>query len=274
MDRPQLQEQMEDMDIAPAMQRKFLNFGKPGLSIQMEANPARESKPGRSKFGGFPDLPANLPWPQDAKGVADNFLLQINLLEVSELAGQTGLPPQGMLYFFYEDTRLDQPQHHAHVLFTPKADGLVAGAAAERKYSGQKADKNYQPAPVARIEFGAVNDFVMPAAAEVKDALGAEEFKIYQAFEEECKFSHDWVFDGTAFLSVMSDSARAAFGPRGNLNDWRILASIDPADQHTEKPHRQALSHFHLGRRVFFFIEKTKLQALDFSNVILCQGES
>lgn len=55
----------------------------------------------RSRFGGLPDLPASVPWPQ-YKGRSLAFIAQIELSSQPPVAVQLGLPKEGWLLFFYD----------------------------------------------------------------------------------------------------------------------------------------------------------------------------
>lgn len=59
-------------------------------------------KRARSRFGGRPDLPAGMEWPR-RNGAPMAFVAQVALDELPEGDPEFfGLPPQGMLYFFYD----------------------------------------------------------------------------------------------------------------------------------------------------------------------------
>lgn len=66
----------------------------------VELTPGRGEQT-RSRFGGRPDLPASLPWPQH-KGRSLAFIAQIELSSQPPVAVQIGLPPEGLLLFFYD----------------------------------------------------------------------------------------------------------------------------------------------------------------------------
>lgn len=92
-------------------------------------HPVKANEPigvGKSKFGGTPDLPSDVPWPQvkieienqtknfkethpcelelpENNTISLPFISQINLLEVSNLDKDSLLPSKGILYFFYND---------------------------------------------------------------------------------------------------------------------------------------------------------------------------
>ncbi|HVF98530.1 MAG TPA: YwqG family protein, partial [Chloroflexia bacterium] len=57
--------------------------------------------PGTSKFGGLPDLPEDVAWPEWNGGPLA-FIAQFRLEEVAPYDLQRLLPTTGMLYFFYE----------------------------------------------------------------------------------------------------------------------------------------------------------------------------
>lgn len=59
------------------------------------------SQTGNSRYGGLPDLPVSLSWPQSRFGYLA-FLMQINLADVPPFAGKR-LPDSGLLYFFADD---------------------------------------------------------------------------------------------------------------------------------------------------------------------------
>src|SRR5688500_9764688 len=55
----------------------------------------------RSKIGGLPDVPAHFPWPM-WKGYPLAFVAQVDLRAITTEHSLSGLPRDGMLYFFYE----------------------------------------------------------------------------------------------------------------------------------------------------------------------------
>lgn len=83
-------------------------------SVRLVSKPVDEDTltPGASKIGGHPDLPARTAWPT-FKGQPQSFLAQIQLAEVQGFEASGLLPPQGMLWFFYDasqQTYGEQPQ--------------------------------------------------------------------------------------------------------------------------------------------------------------------
>lgn len=73
---------------------ELLAMARPSVEI-LTANGRAEK--GCSKFGGSPDLPADMPWPQHKRGPY-RFLGQINLAEIPK--GPHGLPNRDLLSFF------------------------------------------------------------------------------------------------------------------------------------------------------------------------------
>ncbi|GHO64978.1 hypothetical protein KSC_038700 [Ktedonobacter sp. SOSP1-52] len=70
-------------------------------SIRLVVTPADEAtfQPGVSKFGGLPDLPADVSWPT-WQGLPQSFIAQFRLQDVHSYDAAGVLPAQGMLWFF------------------------------------------------------------------------------------------------------------------------------------------------------------------------------
>ena len=73
-------------------------FSAPAISFSLE--PRKAAGVGESKLGGAPDLPMDFQFPIGAAPI--DFLLQINLEEVSPLDKTDSLPRSGLLSFFYD----------------------------------------------------------------------------------------------------------------------------------------------------------------------------
>ena len=76
-------------------------MAKNAIKIDTQAKDDGDIVVGASKFGGQPDLPANVPWPSNENG-ALSFVAQINFAEVSKFDTDGLLPKSGMLYLFYD----------------------------------------------------------------------------------------------------------------------------------------------------------------------------
>jgi uncharacterized protein YwqG len=59
------------------------------------------AKTGNSRYGGIPDLPPSIDWPE-SEGMYYGFLMQLNLAELPSIQNHP-LPSSGMLYFFIDD---------------------------------------------------------------------------------------------------------------------------------------------------------------------------
>jgi uncharacterized protein YwqG len=73
-------------------------------SIRIETIPVNDEAlllPGTSKFGGLPDLPEDLAWPE-WNGQPLAFIAQFRLEEIAPFDLDRLLPATGMLYYFYE----------------------------------------------------------------------------------------------------------------------------------------------------------------------------
>ena len=75
-------------------------------------------KPGSSKFGGLPDLPAGVQWPTyrktpTSKEFAIPLIAQIRLSDIAELEEEHDLPPSGWLWFFSDAMGLYVSHHES-----------------------------------------------------------------------------------------------------------------------------------------------------------------
>jgi|SRR5579885_331211 uncharacterized protein YwqG len=128
------------------IERAFINAGLKsrvqaidGLtrnSIRLLTRPVDEStlRPGDSKIGGVPDLPAGVCWPK-FNGQPQSFLAQIRLADVQAFDKDHLLPTQGMLWFFYDanqQTFGEQPEDHAgwRILFSDDPSARLQRAVA------------------------------------------------------------------------------------------------------------------------------------------------
>ncbi|MGH7283637.1 MAG: DUF1963 domain-containing protein [Polyangiaceae bacterium] len=95
---------------------ELLTVIRPAIAFDIEK--AAKIPVGKSKFGGKPDMPAKMKWP-NFQGDRDRmmpFLLQVNLAEVTKFDREGLLPKKGMLYFF-SDTSPDEIEDF-RVLYT------------------------------------------------------------------------------------------------------------------------------------------------------------
>jgi len=75
-------------------------------SIAIHTNPSDDSTIplGQSKFGGMPDLPPDIAWP-DYQGRPLDFVAQINLADVAPFDHDKRLPTSGRLYFYFDERK-------------------------------------------------------------------------------------------------------------------------------------------------------------------------
>jgi uncharacterized double-CXXCG motif protein len=69
--------------------------------IRFGLTPVSRLAVGRSRFGGLPDLPRGSDWPS-RQGAQLDFLLQVNLAELTRVLPESPLPKAGWLWFFYD----------------------------------------------------------------------------------------------------------------------------------------------------------------------------
>lgn len=103
MDELSLEQQFIDRGLA-----NFFSVAKPFLKQAIYIKPVKINEDalavGKSKFGGVPDLPPNMEWPQDG-GYAMALVAQINFAELQNAAPTEKLPKSGMLWMYYETER-------------------------------------------------------------------------------------------------------------------------------------------------------------------------
>jgi uncharacterized protein YwqG len=83
----------------------FKQHLKPEIRIGLTRTEENEIPIGRSKIGGRPDLPESMAWPCTLKDEPLSFLAQFNCAEWAFEGFDFGLPPSGMLYFFYSSSQ-------------------------------------------------------------------------------------------------------------------------------------------------------------------------
>lgn len=93
-----LEQRIEEAGLS-RLKSQIVNAASPGIGFVLED--AGEVAPGPSKFGGGPDLPKDFDWPTNKERPLD-FLLQVNLAEISEFNVHRQLPAEGLLSFFYD----------------------------------------------------------------------------------------------------------------------------------------------------------------------------
>lgn len=128
--RQQIEKLAVDRQLAPLLaEMGFASFAPQLTSLvrpSMRLKPTGGTAPtGGSKLGGFPDVPSKFEWPVNSAAVPMAFVCQLNLSAVTINPQVSGLPPIGMLYFFYDAAALQRgPNGEFRVLYTPAAEHL------------------------------------------------------------------------------------------------------------------------------------------------------
>jgi len=130
-------------------------------------------RPGSSRFGGDPDMPADLDWPEwDGKPL--RFMMQVRLEELPAIAGRELLPERGLLYFFYsplgDEEIFHDEQQAGRVLFTEDLDEL------EQRQPPEEDEEGFVMEPEA-IVFEAFNTILDPEHPFWDDAGGYDKFR-------------------------------------------------------------------------------------------------
>lgn len=73
----------------------------PSIRLKTRAIAERDLRPGDTKFGGAPDLPHRMSWPEH-NGWPLPFVAQINLLDVASYDTDHIFPNEGIVYFFFD----------------------------------------------------------------------------------------------------------------------------------------------------------------------------
>jgi len=94
-------------DVVSCLQQRAF----PAIAM-MPGEPAASAPLGTSRFGGAPDLPEGTKWPMANWGNGGNFMTFLAQIELSDVPGNTGLPPQGLLLFFF-----DSEEQRTEVIF-------------------------------------------------------------------------------------------------------------------------------------------------------------
>ena len=110
-----------ERNVDPALAAAWAGHARSNIRLIPSAASEDNTRPGTSKLGGWPDLPAGVAWPtrgpyryarrkdEDAYRPPEaweaqplSFLAQINLADVAEAGCDLPLPKAGLLLFFYE----------------------------------------------------------------------------------------------------------------------------------------------------------------------------
>jgi uncharacterized protein YwqG len=210
----------------------ILSIARP--TIRFTLNPVETTSPGRSKFGGLPNLPKTLIWPGSANAPLD-FLLQINLQEIAEHIPAHTLPGTGFLWFFYDTdkspwiTTSKDKLRASRVLYS-NCSASDPGAAKAPDWLSTDAIL-----PTCSLNFAA--GLSLPSTkspAFVKLNLKKEERTRYEEFlqtlngakdDEPC---HKLLGYPNEIQNEMTSELNAALSlPKTKQPDWRLLLQLD-----------------------------------------------
>ncbi len=234
---------------------------------------------GNHRFGGMPDLPAEMDYPkfiekrEDAeKECLYEFIGQINCEAIAGM--QEYLPRKGMLYFFFETIHNlygSVKGNPCKVIYTEDASGLSSGT--RFNFSPEDYFEMFEPA-YAAYKVDAVKEMSFPSfyASHRNGYLFKGAAKVLQDKEELLDDTlgdlHDkgansgpyvYAMNAYGFTQHESPELQASLKLKGNPEDWIILLKVTSAGD------------FQWGDAgdLFFVIHKSDLEKRDFSNVFV-----
>jgi len=83
------------------MSKEIERVSVPSIRLKTHAIDERQLKEGVTKFGGSPDVPQGMSWPE-RDGIPLPFVAQINLLDVAPYDTDHIFPNKGIVYFFFD----------------------------------------------------------------------------------------------------------------------------------------------------------------------------
>lgn len=225
-------------------------------SISLE--PIEEGDPwqvGCTRFGGWPDLPASLPYPRFESHQQEYAYEFVAQLDCSQLAPwQDYLPREGHLYFFLDTLHQLTPL----VLYTREPPvsgaGLQLGAGDFFDFPSPP----YEPHRVEAWQNASLPNSWAPELAEDQEL-----------FEEmiDCLVGEDPLrcheINSYVFTALETPELQASLALRGHPEDWMVLLKVGSLGQF----------NWGDGGELFFVIHKSALAQEDFSRVY-CNFES
>lgn len=130
-------------------------------------------KTGESKFGGEPDLPKNIEWPnyQDESLI---FLAQINLKEIQDFYKNNLFPKSGMLYFFVSNPENFDLEHK--VIFTENLE-------LEKRNFPEDVNEDCRFNPL-KMQFEKIYTLPSTEAIDI-DSLSENDYDLYYNLDED-----------------------------------------------------------------------------------------
>lgn len=251
-------------------------------ALRAAAQPAvhliRSPGSGRSRLGGWPNLPQGVAWPTwHSKPLT--FIAQLSLPELTQFADVTGLPRTGCLFFFYDaDANTwgfdpmdrgswqvvysEQPMPEASVE-TPQ--GPCSGWVFKPVPLQAKQILTFPTSERLPVDLSSVPTFAFESEYELR----TQAFGLHPAhqigglpmpvqtdgMELECQLVSHGLYCGDS--RGYEDPRAQELGP--GACDWRLLLQVDTDDD--------AEMMWGDSGRLYFWIRKADLNAKDFSNV-------
>jgi uncharacterized protein YwqG len=222
-----------------------------------------ELKPGASRFGGVPDLPPGVAWP-DRDGVPMEFIAQIRLADVAGLDPLHRLPPTGSLLFFYNSqwscSDMEKEARCCAVIFHDGPDDqLVRATPPQVEWKSEFSDVT-QVAPMIHGMAALRFESTLSLPSDSSPWIGPPLRDFWYAFRYEA--------DPTAEPGEAPYHANYLLGyvdaqdyvdAHVNGTDDQLLLQVDSEDA----------AEFQFGDcdKLFFMLSKQELAARDFSNV-------
>lgn len=237
---------------------------------------------GNHRFGGMPDLPENIDYPDyyddySKQRYKYEFIAQVNCEALAPL--QEYLPATGTLFFFLETIHnLGAPDRHqpCKVLYVADNSTLQSG---KRFSFGEPdfyelQDGRYTPYKASAVVKNSVpgfyswhsNQYIFRGIS--KPLLQEEELlnNLYEIFEEPVNFllESDHEINNYGFTQHESPELQAALACKGNPEDWTILLTV------------KSRGDFEWGDAgdLFFVIHKSDLAKKDFRRVYVTMESS
>ncbi|MBI5250200.1 MAG: DUF1963 domain-containing protein [Desulfomonile tiedjei] len=241
----------------------------------------REIPLGTSKLGGNPDLPDSLEWPSFNDRRLD-FLLQLDLSELSGHPHCGDLPESGLLYFFYDDHEqkwgFDPGDKGTwQVIFQPFPGGNLARRS---RHDGTLGNPSFRPCQLSFYEALAPGWEDIPMIHEMMNAYEADvyyshifELEKYeghqilghpagiqsdeQGMQQKCQFVSNGIYMGGSGGPPFDEAKAKELEPEAT--QWTLLLQLD-----TDK---NAGMKWGDRGRLYFWIRKEDLQRRDFDRV-------
>ena len=235
---------------------------------------------GNHRFGGMPDLPKALPYPEffddhHKKSYKYEFIGQVNCTEIAHL--QEYLPRKGMLYFFLETIHsiYGGTNNPCKVLYYEDAE-LVSGKRFrfssdeyyemfDACYQGYKANvRKINSPPSLYASYVNTHLFLGAAKALKEDTEFLDEaFDVFEApFKQKNKY--DYAINAYGFTQHEHPELQASLSKKGNPQDWMILLVVSSTGD----------MQWGDAGDLFFVIHKSDLAKSDFNNVFVTMESS